>query len=377
MDRTDRRLELRAAALLGLLSSSFSTLIVSLAAARIGRDVAVDWMVVGSLLLRDAGLQAEPGWGGIAAGLAVHQSADFAWAVVFFGLLRRWTAGLPPRRILLLALPWAFFTSALEWCLLVPRLPFRQPVFTLAQAYWLGFAVHGLSSMLYALFPWLRDRLAHRGPSPHRRFAAAWGGLALAMLAGTGLLAALGAGGHDLAHAGRQAAWDRDYMRRMADHHAQGIEIATLAAERAADPHLRALARLMIAAQQGEVRVFTAWWRSWFAEPPVLVCSAQERAAMPGMLDPGRMAALRRMRGDGFDAAFVDAMSYHHRGAIAMADEAMHRAGDPRLRVMAHAIRHEQRGEIALLQGRHGRDAVALADRALVAPFGRHPMDQP
>ena len=118
---------------------------------------------MGSLLLRDAGLQAEPGWGSIAAGIAVHQSADFAWAMVFFGLLRRWTAGL-------------------------------------AQAYWLGFAVHGLSSMLYALPPWLRDRLAHRGPSPHRRFAAAWGGLALAMLAGTGLLAALGAGGHELAH---------------------------------------------------------------------------------------------------------------------------------------------------------------------------------
>ena len=36
----------RAAALLGLITSTFSTIVSTLGAARIGRDAAVDWMVV-------------------------------------------------------------------------------------------------------------------------------------------------------------------------------------------------------------------------------------------------------------------------------------------------------------------------------------------
>jgi len=40
--RHDRTLDWRAAALLGLLSSTFSTIVVTLGAARVGRDVAVD-----------------------------------------------------------------------------------------------------------------------------------------------------------------------------------------------------------------------------------------------------------------------------------------------------------------------------------------------
>jgi len=44
-------------------------------------------------------------------------------------------------------------------------------------------------------------------------------------------------------------------------------------------------------------------------------------------------------------------MSFHHAGAIAMAEEAMLEAGDPRLRIMSHAIRHAQRGEIDLMRG--------------------------
>ena len=49
--RQDRALGWQAAALLGLLTSTFSTLAVTLGAARVGRDIAVDWMMVGTVLL--------------------------------------------------------------------------------------------------------------------------------------------------------------------------------------------------------------------------------------------------------------------------------------------------------------------------------------
>ena len=52
-----------------------------------------------------------------------------------------------------------------------------------------------------------------------------------------------------------------------------------------------------------------------------------------------------------FDPVFVESMSRHHGGAVKMADQMWHSGGDLRLRVMAHAIRHEQQGEIALMHG--------------------------
>ena len=67
-----------------------------------------------------------------------------------------------------------------------------------------------------------------------------------------------------------------------------------------------------------------------------------------------------------FDTVFVQLMSLHHRGAVAMADQEWHSDGDLRLRVMAHAIRHEQQGEIALMHGASGTAAVATAFRNML-----------
>jgi hypothetical protein len=143
----------RAAALLGLISSTYSTLASQFLAARIGRDAVVDWMVVATIPFRDGMLQIGPSWPVIVAGILFHQWADFTWAVVFFGLFGRWTARLSSQTILLVALPWALFTSAAEWFFLVPLIPFWQPILTLNQPYWIGFLVHAVSASMYPLFP--------------------------------------------------------------------------------------------------------------------------------------------------------------------------------------------------------------------------------
>jgi uncharacterized protein (DUF305 family) len=371
--QSDRSANWRAAAVLGLITSTFSTVIASLTAARIGRDAIVDWMVVASIPLRDPMLQAEPSWSAIVAGILFHQWADFSWAMVFFGLLGRWTAQWSPPTILLVAVPWAVFTSSLEWLFLVPIVPFWQPVFTLEQPYWIGLVVHLVSSSLYPLSPWLRDRIAGREPSRHQRFAVWWGSLAAAGTLALGIVAFFGSQGRELPYIGddRSVAYDQNYMRRMTAHHAQGIVVARLAAAKAEDDHLRALAHLMIAAQQGEIRVFEQWWRSWFDNPQELPTpTAQEHAAMPGMLTPDEIAALEPMNGAEFDRRFIALMTFHHRGAIAMAEEAISRAGDPRLKLMSLAIRHEQRGEIELMHGTEGFAATMAALSSLIEPAG-------
>lgn len=364
----------RAALLLGLLSSTFSTLVSQATAARIGRDALVDWMVVAVIPLRDVALSPEPTWPAIAAGILFHQWADLSWALVFFGLLGRWTAGLSPVALLALCGPWALLTSSLEWFVLVPLVPFGQPIFTLEQPYWIGFLVHLTSASLYPLFPWLRDRVAGRLPSMHRNFAARWAGLAAAGLSGLGFLAILGWLGWEVPHLGNEA-FDRDYLRRMSEHHAQGAQIAGLAAERAEDPHLKALAALMVVAQHGDIAVMMQWWDAWF---PTLspLCTPREREAMPGMARPDEIEALRRSAGRDFDRRFVALMSRHHAGAVRMADEALARAADPRVRLLSHAIRHQQRGEIDLMRGAGGVAAVAAASRNLVLPYGRVAADR-
>ena len=367
MGNSDTWLNWRSALVLGLISSTFSTIISQLMAARIGRDAVVDWMVVASIPLRDTALQIEPSAGVILAGILFHQWADVSWAVVFFGLLGRWTAGLSPWTILLLAPFWAFFTSASEWLFLVPLLPFWQPIFTLDQPYWIGFWVHLTSATIYPLFPFLRDWLAGNLPSRHRRFAFAWSGLAAAGTAGLGLVAFLGWQGHELPHMGGNVAYDQGYMQRMAAHHAQGVELAELAAEQASDPHLQAIARMMAAAQQGEIAIFDQWWQSWFGGPPPS-SALHDHLGMPGIISEDQLQALRDTGQDNFDPLFVELMTVHHSGAIAMADEAMAEAGDLRLKLMSHAIRHQQLGQIELM---HGSEGVRAVRAALSATFGR------
>ncbi|MGY4382698.1 hypothetical protein ACVWZ3_010401 [Bradyrhizobium sp. i1.3.6] len=246
-----RRSRWIAAVELGLISSSFSTVVGQLFAARIGRDAAVDWMTVAAIPARDWALGPEPPWSAIITGIAFHQWADFSWAVFFFGVLGRWTADLRPSAILVLALPWAVFSSSMEWFVLVPLFPFWQPLFTLLQPYWIGLLVHGSSAVMYPLFARLRWR---RGAAPARdvRFTNAWITAALAVIALLGAVALFGRHGYGPPWMGRDRDADQTYIRHMTAHHAQGIELARIAAERGQDPHLRKLAMLMVASQAGE-----------------------------------------------------------------------------------------------------------------------------
>ena len=307
-------------------------------------------MVVAAIPFRDPMLQAQPSWGIIAAGIAFHQWADFSWALVFFGVLGRWTARLSPLGILLIGVTWAALTSAIEWAILVPAFPFWQPIFTLRQPYWVGFIVHATSASMYPLFPRIRDWLGDFHSEHNSRFAYGWSVAACAGLLVLGALAFLGAHGHEAAWLGRDSAYDRSYMRRMAAHHRQGIEIAGLGAAQAADAHLRALARMMTSGQNGEIAILSQWWRSWFpGELPD--ATPDEHRTMPGMIADEQIAKLRQAQGEEFDRLFVSLMSAHHQGAVDMAYDALKNTSEPRLKILSYSIGYEQRGEINLMRG--------------------------
>jgi uncharacterized protein (DUF305 family) len=350
----------KAALALGLISGSYSTLVSQLTAARIGRDAQVDWMVVGNIPMRDQALHIVPQASTIFAGIAFHQWADFSWAVFFFGVIGFWTARLSPASLALLAAPWALVTSSLEWLILVPLAPFFQPIFPLEQPYWIGFLVHLTSALIYPLFPLLRAWISGGARSANSHFALAWAAALATGLALVCVLSVLGSRGYELPWMGNDEIIDQAYMRRMTAHHAQGIIVATIAADKASSDHLRALARLMAAEQQGENSILNQWSRSWFLGPPQ-ACNADELVNMPGMLTDAELEELRQAEGLSFDILFVKLMSFHHMGAARMADVELRSGGDIRLRLMAHGIRHAQQGEIALMNGVRGLAAVRKA----------------
>jgi uncharacterized protein (DUF305 family) len=95
-------------------------------------------------------------------------------------------------------------------------------------------------------------------------------------------------------------------------------------------------------------------------------CTARERADMPGYLSSEQMQQARSAPPNQFDRTFIQLMTAHHAGAVKMADQQWDSRGDPRLRIMAHAIRHAQQGEVALLNGIEGISGVRTAAQNMI-----------
>lgn len=364
--RRRRNAAWRAASLTGVATSSFSTLVICLAARRIGRPVVLSWMEVATVALRGRAVRARPGPREVFVGIFVHQAADFAWAVTFYGLGTRWTRRLHPAAAAVLSPAWAAATQAVEYYVILPWL---QPLLRMQVPYWVGLGAHAASGAAYPIYPWLRAR-AEGHDVAGAAFARRWVVLLGATLSLLAALEVLGRVGREPRRPGLSAPtreFDCDFMWRMAAHHEAGVRLALLAANRAERADLRLMGRLIAAEQSAEIDILRSWWRGWHGgelPPPV----PEERAAMLGMPPPGTVQSLADLRGMAFEQRFVELMISHHEGAIAMAGEARRRAGDPRLRLFAAQIMHAQHGQVARMAALHppvtdGRDADPATGR--------------
>lgn len=346
---------------MGLVSGTYSTILITLGAPRIGRSRAVDWMDIGTVLLGLDGIRADPGVREIAAGVFVHQSADLAWAIAFFALGRRLTLGLSPKALLIVALPWAVLTSAIEYYLLLPTV---QPLVPMQVPYWTALMVHVTSAAAYPLFPWIRSRVAGEADSRAARGARAMA-LALAVFAFPLAI------GEVLAAAAQEPRWplssqsrefDRRFMQRMVMHHDAGVQIAELALEKDLEPETATLAQLVVAEQTREAALLRDWWRSWFKDA-MSTLAPHEATAIHGMPSKDQLQRLRVSGGDEAKRTFLSLMNEHHHGAVEMADDAWARAGDPRLRIFAFSVGHAQSGQIRWMHALMGADSGRLPRR--------------
>jgi uncharacterized protein (DUF305 family) len=140
---------------------------------------------------------------------------------------------------------------------------------------------------------------------------------------------------------------DVTFVQMMIVHHAQAVEMAGLAPQRAGNPTLRNLAGRISAAQRPEMD----WLRAWLkARNQAESDPAHDHDAMPGMQSAADMTALAAATGPDFDRRFVTMMIDHHRGAIRMAGDVVTGGSDEKLRETANEMAVEQGSEIRRLE---------------------------
>ncbi len=189
--------------------------------------------------------------------------------------------------------------------------------------------------------------------------------IAVALIAGTLLLGACGGGSDaatsEAASTGESAGTafnDADvlFAQSMIPHHAQAVEMATLALgpDAGASAEITELATAIQGGQQPEIDLMTGWLQQWGQPMEMPGMEGMDDMAgmegMDGMMTAEQMASLTSLSGSAFDAAWATMMIAHHQGAIAQAETVKANGTDPGVRELADQIIAAQQGEITQME---------------------------
>lgn len=140
---------------------------------------------------------------------------------------------------------------------------------------------------------------------------------------------------------------DAEFSTLMIPHHGQAIEMARLAATRAGNAEVRALAQRIEGAQQPEIDMMSNWLREWGKPVPNAAdMGGHGHASMPGMMSDADMGKLKATKGTDFDRMFLEMMIVHHEGAIQMAETEQRQGQDSRAKGLAAKVAEDQTAEI-------------------------------
>lgn len=146
------------------------------------------------------------------------------------------------------------------------------------------------------------------------------------------------------------------YAQQMIPHHAQALELADLAASKAASPEVKALAAQIKAAQDPEIQLMNTWLTAWGVEPIDGMDGSDSGHAGhgmdmgDGMISEQDMAALAALDGTAFDQMWLEMVVAHHEGAIAMAQQILVTSANAEVRALAQQVIDGQSAEIATIE---------------------------
>jgi uncharacterized protein (DUF305 family) len=150
-------------------------------------------------------------------------------------------------------------------------------------------------------------------------------------------------------------------MQGMIMHHGQAVEMTALIPSHTENKEIRSLGARIGLSQTDEMK-FMKRWLVARGEPtsmampgmPDMDRSGSPMRAMPGMLTPQQMEALRQAKGAEFDRLFLTGMIQHHNGALVMVKQLFDTPGagqDADLFEFATDADNTQRAEISIMQG--------------------------
>jgi uncharacterized protein (DUF305 family) len=146
---------------------------------------------------------------------------------------------------------------------------------------------------------------------------------------------------------------DVAFAQMMLPHHQQAVQMASLAATRASDPDIKALAARFSAEAGPQITMMSGWLKAKGVPP--MPAGAHDMPGMPNMGMPGmasdqEMAKLKAAKGIDFDRMFARLMIAHHNGAIQMCQNSRMQGVNGPVAQMADAIEQTQGAEVAQLQ---------------------------
>jgi uncharacterized protein (DUF305 family) len=153
---------------------------------------------------------------------------------------------------------------------------------------------------------------------------------------------------------------DIEFMQGMIMHHAQAVEMTALIPSHTENKEVRALGARISLSQSDEIRFMKRWLVARgesmsMAMPgmPDMDKSGKPMQAMPGMLTPEQMSALRQAKGAEFDQKFLTGMIQHHNGALVMVKDLFDTPGagqDAEIFDFATDADNTQRAEIKIME---------------------------
>ncbi|GIJ48200.1 DUF305 domain-containing protein [Virgisporangium aliadipatigenens] len=140
------------------------------------------------------------------------------------------------------------------------------------------------------------------------------------------------------------------FLQMMVGHHRQGLQLTTLAAQRAVRPEVKELAAAIRVTESEEVRMMTAWLAAWSRPdvPPDTHDGHVNHGGQPAV-GPEQVAGLAGMSGTAFDTEFLALMAGHQGAAVEMVGLVTSGGQNPQTRELAERIGKARQGQVAMM----------------------------